>query len=209
MVSRPKGKANFFALPCPKRWNSVPLSLLLDFLLFVHLRYKVMALYSLHISTSGLVPPEQTWLLIKIKNKLCQIKCLDFTLARVLLIVGVEKYRGSEKWELCSVLAVVQSVGLSARVHLLWRFFHSCSSFFPVIQPVSSHVKPHEQEDMITTSSCHHGGVWFRQWRTRTIEQNSQGEFVSKQISYVLQLTLLPFCGCLMYILKQWRLSYT
>lgn len=146
-----------------------------------------MALYSLHISTSSLVPPEQTWILIKIKNK--------------------EKYRGSEK--LCSVLAVVQSVGLSARVHLLWRFFHSCSSFFPVIQPVSSHVKPHEQEDMITTSSCHHGGVWFRQWRTRTIEQNSQGEFVSKQISYVLQLTLLPFCGCLMYILKQWRLSYT
>lgn len=70
-VNGTEGKDNFFVLSSPKRrQNSVRLSLLLDFPLFVHLRYKVMTFYYLHMSTLSLIPGKQTRFFIQIRDKL-------------------------------------------------------------------------------------------------------------------------------------------
>lgn len=50
--------------------------------------------------------------------------------------------------DICLALTAVQSMWLCARVHVLWRFFLTCSSLFPVVLPVSSCVKSHEKEEI-------------------------------------------------------------
>lgn len=114
------------------------------------------------------------------------IKSLDFTLVRVLVIVGVEKYWCSEKRFLfgpdSSAICVAERQGPCPLQVLSPLFITlSCSSASPILREATWKGR----DDAPPASSCYHGKIWCRCWRTTTI-----GGFVSKEIDYLLQLSL-------------------